>query len=80
MNCHVMQDMLKFVTSTDPNDHLARIFNTHSTAFQMITVTLGVFEDEIPLMRHNFAQQIFRQWRCSKIAPMAANLAVIKYS
>ncbi|KAG5672852.1 hypothetical protein PVAND_002941 [Polypedilum vanderplanki] len=80
MNCYLMQDLLNFVTSNNPNDHLARIYSTHSTILQLIIVTLGVFEDEVQLTRHNFAQQTFRQWKSSLIAPMGTNLAVIKYS
>lgn len=79
MNCNLMQDMLRFIVSNDSNDHKARIFSTHSTILQLILVTFSAFEDEVPLTRHNFAQQAFRLWKSSLVAPMAANLAVIRY-
>lgn len=79
MNCHLMQNMLSFLQSNDPNDHRARIFSTHSSILQLILVTFGAFEDEVPLSRHNFAQQTFRLWKSSLIAPMATNLAVIRF-
>lgn len=79
MNCHLMQDMLRFLQSNNSSDHKARIFSTHSTILQLILVTFSAFEDETPLTRHNFAQQTFRQWKSSLVAPMATNLAVIRY-
>ena len=79
MNCHLMQDMLRFLQSNDPTDHKARVFSSHSSVLQLILVTFGVFEDEVGLTRHNFAQQAFRLWKSSLVAPMATNLAVIRY-
>jgi len=79
MNCRLMQDMLQFIASNNSSDHLTRIFNTHSSMLQLIIVNLGVFEDDVLLTRHNFAQQTERLWRSSLIAPMAANLAVVRY-
>lgn len=75
--CHLIQDLLHFFRSNDPSDHRARIFNTVNIA--LILNALGVFYDEVPLTRHNFAQQTFRQWRSSFIAPKGYNLAVIRY-
>ncbi|CAO1429342.1 unnamed protein product [Diamesa serratosioi] len=79
LNCHIMQDMLQYLQSNNANDQQARIFSTHSTPLQLLLVTLGVFEDSVPLTWTNFAQQALRQWRSSYITPMAANLAVIRY-
>lgn len=79
MNCHLIQDFLRFIQSDDPTDHKARLFSSHSAVLQLILVTFGAFEDEVPLTRHNFAQQSLRFWKSSLIAPMATNLAVIRY-
>lgn len=79
LNCNLMQDLLNFLQSNDANDHKARIFSTHSTILQLILVTLGVFEDEVQLTRHNFAQQTNRLWKSSLVAPMGTNLVVIRY-
>lgn len=79
MNCHIMQDLLTYIQSNDPNDHLARVYSTHSRAVQLFLVTLGVFRDDAHLTRHNFAQQTFRQWRSSVIAPMGSNFIVIQH-
>lgn len=79
MNCHLMQDMLTFLESNNPNDHKARLFSTHSTILQLILVTFGAFEDATPLTRHNFAQQVNRLWKSSLVAPMGTNLAVIRF-
>lgn len=79
LNCFLMQDMLTFLRSNDPSDHKARIFNTHSTILQLVLVTLGVFEDDVHLTRHNFAQQTNRLWKSSSVAPMGTNIAVIRY-
>lgn len=78
-NCHLLQDMLQFLESRDPNDHVARIFNGHLITLKMLMVTFGVFEDEVHLTRHNFAQQIIRLWNAGEISPMAGNLAAIRY-
>lgn len=77
--CHLIQDMLHFLRSNDPNDYKARIFSAHISAIKIALVTLGAVKDEVPLTRHNFAQQTFRLWKSSLICPMAANLAVIRY-
>lgn len=79
LNCHLMQDLLGFIQSTDPTDHRARIYNTITVTKQLLLVLLGAFEDEVPLTRHNFAQQTFRQYRTSFMAATAANLAIIRY-
>lgn len=77
--CHLIQDMLNFLRSNNPNDQRARIFGAHLPSLYLTLVSFGTFEEENPLSRHNFAQQAFRLWRSSIITPMAANLAVIRY-
>ncbi len=79
LNCHLMQDLLSHLQSNGENDHKARIFNTHLAVLQFLYVTFGAFDDPIPLTRHNFAQQTFRQFRSSVLVPMAANIAIIRY-
>ncbi|CAO1438543.1 unnamed protein product [Diamesa hyperborea] len=79
LNCNLMQDMLRFMESTDSGDQVAKIFGTHSSALQLFLVSLGVFDDASSLNRHNYAQQTFRQWRTSLLTPKGANLAVIRY-
>lgn len=79
LSCQIMQDMLHFLQSNDPNDHKARIFNAHLSILQLMLVTFGAFEDDVQLTRHNFAQQTFRLWKTSVFCPMGANLAVIRY-
>ena len=78
-NCHLLQDMVRFLESTDPNDHQVRVFNAHFQSLQTMFVAFGVLEDSARLTRHNFAQQIFRLWRASQISPMGAGLVVIRY-
>lgn len=77
--CHIMQDLLEFLRSANLNDQKARLFNSHIGLVFPVLVSLGVSEDEIPLTRHNFAQQTFRLWKTSHLLPMAANIAVIRY-
>lgn len=77
--CLLMQDMLGFLQSNDVNDHKARIYNTNGTPLMIMLVTFGAFKDDVPLTRHNFAQQTQRLWKSSLISPMATNLAVIRY-
>jgi hypothetical protein len=77
LNCPLMQDMLSFLDS--PAGETTRIYSTHSTAFQLFMVTLGVFGGDTPLTAANFNQQTLRQWRSSFITPMATNLAVVRY-
>lgn len=79
MSCGVMQDFLQFFDSDSQSEHKARIFNSHISNIQLLLVTLGSLEDDAPLTRHNFAQQTFRLWRTSSVAPMASNLAIIQY-
>lgn len=79
MNCFLMQDMLRFLQSNDVNDHKAKVFNTYNSAFSMFFLHFGVYEDDTPLTRHNFAQQTNRLWKTSLIGPTAANLALIRY-
>lgn len=79
LNCGLMQDMLRFLQSSNANDAPARILGTHSSVLQLFLVALGAFEDDNALTRHNFAQQMTRQWRTSWISPKGANLAVVRY-
>lgn len=76
--CFTMQHMLHFMRSNDPNDHTAEIFNGHVNLF-LILMNFGAFDGDVPLTRHNFAQQTQRVWRSSVNMPMASNLAVIRF-
>lgn len=77
MNCPLMQDLLEFLDTTSVET--TRIYSTHSTAFTLFLVTLGVFGDDTPLTAANFNLQAFRQWRSSLVTPMAVNIAAIRY-
>lgn len=79
LNCGLMQDLLRFLDSSDAAEELVRIYGTHSSTLQLFLVSLGVFEDEDELTRHNVDQQMRRQWRTSWISPKGANLAVVRY-
>jgi multiple inositol-polyphosphate phosphatase / 2,3-bisphosphoglycerate 3-phosphatase len=79
LNCGLMQNMLRFLQSSNANEERARIYGTHSSVFQSFLVSLGVFEDETALTRHNIAQSMNREWRTSWICPKGSNLAVIRY-
>lgn len=79
LNCGLMQDLLTYLQSNDTNEERARVYGTHSTNLQMFLVSLGAFEDQDLLTRHNLAQQMNRQWRTSWISPKGGNLAVIRY-
>lgn len=77
--CFLMQDLVHFLRGTDPNAHKAKIYSQNITIMALVLANLGAFDDNSTLTRHNFAQQIQRLWRTSAIAPMAANLAIIRY-
>ncbi|XP_037029400.1 multiple inositol polyphosphate phosphatase 1-like [Bradysia coprophila] len=79
INCHLIQDMLHYLRSNDSSDPRARIFNAENIPMMFILNVLGVYEDPVPLTRHNLAQQTFRLWRSSHLSPKAANLAVVRY-
>ncbi|CAG9801859.1 unnamed protein product [Chironomus riparius] len=80
MNCPLMQDLLNFLTSNDPNEETVKIYSTHQTAFQLFLVSLGIFRDSVPITADNFAEQANRLWITSRMAPMATNIAVIRYN
>lgn len=79
LSCFVFQDLLRYLESDDPSDYKAKIFMTHNTPFSLFLVVLAVSEDDVPLTRHNFAQQGNRLWRTGVNIPMAANIAVIRH-
>lgn len=79
LNCFLMQDLLRFIQSNDVADHKARIFNTYNLTLVLFLLHFGVFEDDTPLTRHNFAQQTNRLWKSSWISPMAANIVIVRY-
>ncbi|KAG5683997.1 hypothetical protein PVAND_013250 [Polypedilum vanderplanki] len=80
LNCPLMQDLISFLTSNDPNEETVRIRSAHQTSFQLFLVSLGVFRDEKPLLATNFAQQSNRLWRTSYISPMATNIVAVRYN
>lgn len=79
LNCGLMQNMLRYLQSSNADEERARIFGTHSSVLQSFLVSLGAFEDETPLTRHNVAQSMTRQWRTSWMSPKGGNLAVVRY-
>lgn len=78
LNCPLIQDLLDFLEN-DRGAETTRIYSTHSTAFQLFLVTLGVFGEDQPLTAANFNQQTLRQWRSSLISPMATNIAAVRF-
>lgn len=78
LNCHLIQDLLDFLEN-DIGQERVRVYGTHSTAFQLFLVTLGVFGNDAPLTAANFAQQSNREWKSSLISPMATNIAAVRY-
>jgi hypothetical protein len=78
LNCELIQDLLRYLQA-DITSPRARVFGTHSSTLQLFLVSMGFFEDDFPITRHNFAQQALRQWRTGVITPKGANLAVIRY-
>lgn len=78
LNCRLIQDMLEFMEN-DLTIETARVYNSHSSVFQMFMVTLGALKNDDPLTASNFDEQTNRQWRNSEAFPMAANIAVIRY-
>lgn len=79
MNCEVLQDLLTFIESNDPNDHLARIYGTSAIALPMFLVSLGAFSSDALLNRHNFAQQSFREWRTSFMDCTGSNFILVQF-
>lgn len=79
LSCALLQEMLTYLMSTDLNDQKAKIFYAHDVTLQLLFVSMGLFEDKVPLRGDNFAQQTMRQWKASSLTPMAVNMAVIKY-
>lgn len=79
LNCELVQDLLRYLQSNEVSDQRARIYGTHSSTLQLFLVSMGFFEDDEPMTRHNFAQQTLRLWRTGFITPKGANLAVIRY-
>lgn len=78
LNCPLIQDLLDFLEN-DTGSERVRIYGTHSTAFQLFLVTLGVFSNDATLTAANFAQQANREWKSSLISPMATNIAAVRY-
>jgi multiple inositol-polyphosphate phosphatase / 2,3-bisphosphoglycerate 3-phosphatase len=77
--CNLMQDMLQFLTSTNPNEETVRIYSSHQTAFLLFVTSLGIFRDAVPITAANFEQQANRLWVTSRMTPMAANIAAVRY-
>jgi hypothetical protein len=79
INCAILQDLLRFLESNDPNDHFARIYGTQALALPMFLVSLGAFGNDELLTRHNFAQQTFRQWRTSLMDCTGSNFILVRF-
>lgn len=79
LNCELMQNLLNALQSQSSTQGRLRIFGTHASTLQLFLVTMGVLEDEFPPTRHNFAQQLLRQWRTGIITPKGANLGMIRF-
>lgn len=79
LNCELVQDLLQYLQSDSATEERVRIYGTHSSTLQLFLVSMGFFEDDFPMNRHNYAQQTLRQWRTGIATPKGANLAVIRY-
>lgn len=79
MMCFLIQNLLQFFASNDVNDHKARIFSGNAQPALLSLISLGAYEDNVPLTRHNFAQQTQRLWKTSLLTPMGNNIAAVRY-
>lgn len=79
MSCYLLQAMLQFLQSNDPNEQKAKFWFGHDVNLAFMYVALGLFEDKVPLTGSNFAQQTNRKWKTSFLTPMAGNMAVIRF-
>ncbi|XP_031619129.1 multiple inositol polyphosphate phosphatase 1-like [Contarinia nasturtii] len=76
--CSLMNDMLTHLESkTEPK---AIVYLTHSSSFLLLLSTLGAYKDADPLRADNYYSMSNRKWRLSNIAPLASNLATVKYN
>lgn len=80
LNCPIMQDMLNFIASDSSSGETVRVFSTHRTPTELFLVSLGVFQDALPLTADNFLIQHNRQWITSRLGPMASNISVVKFN
>lgn len=72
-----MKDMLKRLSNE--SSPKTTVYFSHSASVQLFLTSLGALKDEIDLKADNFAKMSARKWRTSKIAPFAANVAVVRY-
>ncbi len=55
------------------------IYSGHSTELSLTFTTMGLFQDDVPLMHDNYADQQDRQFKTTKELPFAGNMEFILY-
>lgn len=75
--CGLMNNLLRFLQSSDSSDETARIYVSTYSTMMVVAVSLGIFEDDVPLSRHSISRT--RVWNTSWISPNGAHLAVVRY-
>lgn len=75
--CHAMHDMMSHINASDGPSVIN--YFTHSSALQLILVSMGAYNDSIPLKADNYEENRERLWKISDIGPFSVNLAAVKY-
>lgn len=75
--CGLMNDLLNHLENNDQPKVSAYL--THSSSLMLLLTSLGAFNDSEPLRADNYHRLADRKWRLSKIAPLASNVAAVKY-
>lgn len=76
--CGLVNDMLNHLRNND--DPKAVVYLTHSSSLLLLLTALKVFKNAESLRADNYHSVSSRKWRLSEIAPLAANLAAVKYT
>lgn len=77
LTCGLFQDLLRFIQSNDSSDETARVYVSTYPVITILAMSLGLFEDELPLSRHSISKD--RLWKTSWISPNGAHMAVVRY-
>lgn len=78
LSCLMVRNMIDTMSDPTTSNKVTALF-THSPSIFLLLTSLGVFEDNDPLLGNNFRQQLNRKFKGNKLSPFAANLAAVRY-
>lgn len=77
IQCGLINNLLTFLQPDDNSSEVSRIFIGNAPILSTLMVSLGLFEDDLPMTRHGLSRD--HLWKSAWINSKGAHIAAVRY-